>query len=307
MLSEIVGYVYIFLGFFGIFLNLLAAFLMFNNKTTNQNLTYLLMINLSIADAIVLLSIAFYAGLHCLLKIDIEIVDRIFGWIVAVGWYPGCMFFVGIAFARWVAITQPPRLHGRMRKRHILIFVLFCWFVSASFYSCMIFYPNTLFIWYNDYFSWGFDEESSFFGYYLQKQNTATNILFAVLQTLFNVKTIVWLRRTRNQALSISESKNRKREVKLFLQCLANGIAFVSAAVMYALFYAVSKYATSTHFLFMHFAWIFHHLVNPIIYFCFNKQLRQVLKDTLRKYGLLKKPSVLTVVSAISRTECTAN
>lgn len=281
MYADIVGYCYIIVGIWGVSSNLLVAYLMLCDKFMRQNATFIFMINLAVADAIVLLSIAFYAGIHCIVTDIDEIVDRIMAWIIAVGWYPGCIFFVIIAFSRWIAIHNHEKLKFYFTRKTITICIIVPWFFCSSFYTCFIFYPKTLFVWYPAYFSWGFDEDSSLFGYVLQKQNTTTNIIFALAQSYFNVRTIVWLRRTRRKMLTLHESKNQAREVKLFLQCFLTSCVFCIAAILYAVFYALKQYASPIHFLLMHAAWISHHLINPIIYLTMNAKLRQILYGKL--------------------------
>lgn len=277
MYAEIVGSCYIVFGFCGVFANFLIAYLMLSDKSMKRHATYIFMINLAVADATVLSSIAFYAGIHCIMPHINEIVDRIMAWIVAIGWYPGCIFFVIIAFSRWVAISKQEKLKVYFTKNIVAVCIIVPWLASSLFYTCFLFYPKTLFVWYPAYLSWGFDEDSSHFGYFLHKQNTMTNIIFALAQMYFNIRTIVWLRKTRREMLTLRESKNRAREVKLFVQCFLTSCIFCVAAVLYALFYALKGYASPFHFLMMHAAWILHHSVNPIIYFVMNAKLRRLL------------------------------
>lgn len=299
MLAEIVGWCYTIIGFVGIIANLLVAYLLLSQKTMRKNPTYIFMSNLALADAIVLIAIAFYAGIHSLMSITNDMLDRIMAYIVALGWYPGCIFFSYIAFTRWIAIARSENLKIYFTKKTMIMCTVVPWTVCSLFYLCFIFYPETLFIYFPTYFSWGFDEESSNFGYYLQKQNTSTNILFAGIEFYFNVKTLIYIRKTRKLILTLHETKNRSREIKLFAQCFITGCIFTSAAVMYAVFYAIQKYASSEHFLMMHAAWISHHLVNPVIYFVMNKSLREIF---LRKFGFCcgRKTKISDMTSFVS-------
>lgn len=301
MLSVIVGWSYISVGTVGILANILVTYLFLSDKTMRQNITYIFMTNLAIADTIVLSSIAFYAGIKSLVVINLEYLDRFMAWVVAVGWYPGCIFFSVIAFTRWVAIARPEKLNTYFSKKILTMCIIIPWTVCSLFYLCFIFYPETLFIWFPNYFSWGFDEDSSFFGYYLQKQNTSTNILFAGVEFYFNLKTLIFIRNTRQLIRSLHETKNRSREIKLFAQCFITGCVFTSAAVMYAVFYAVQKYANSEHFLMMHAAWVCHHLINPFIYFSLNSKLREVfLQKFFKCIGKKFIPNISTLnVSAV--------
>lgn len=298
MLPTVVGWFYVFLGTLGITANILVTFLFLSDRIMRRNVTYIFMINLAIADATVLSSNAFYAGVHCLVNINNETVDRIMAWIIAVGWYPGCLFFSIIAFTRWVALARPDKKLTYFTKKKLSMCIIVPWVVCSLFYLCFIFYPKTLFVWFPSYFTWGFDEESSYLGFYLQKQNTSTNILFALIEFYFNVKTLIYIRNTQKLIRNLCETTIRRREVKLFAQCFVTGCIFISAAIMYAVFYAIRKYAKPEHFLMMHIFWVMHHLINPFIYFSMNKRLREVFyrKICLKLYLLYNRKTNVTVI-----------
>lgn len=72
-----------------------------------RNPTYRLIINLSIADVLALSSLCLYAGMITFFDFSQDDgVERLFGFIVAVGWYANCVLFVLIAFSRWVTLCR---------------------------------------------------------------------------------------------------------------------------------------------------------------------------------------------------------
>lgn len=276
----IVGISYLLVGLFGIFTNLLCSYLITINKEF-RNASYVYIINLNIADAIVLLPIAVYLGLiEINSNFQCNLCDRIFHSFIQIGWWPSGCYFVLISFTRLVVLKYRHYNKVIFSKKFLIATSAIPWIVYSMVGLFSLMYPKITGIVYPDLFTWGINQQH-LCGITVAYYNVIHSMLCSLVNCCFNVISLIWIRRTRNRILSTHRSKSRKKEIKLFFQCLITSSFYVGACVMYTIVFRFAHLMLPVHFLITHCIWILHHCISPVIYFTLNVKLRNSLKILL--------------------------
>lgn len=270
---------YLIVGISGILLNAVAAALMMKDKEM-RNATYSYMIQQCLCDIIVLLSAATYTGFALLCPIlQNDTTMAIFGYSTGIGWYAGSYFMVLISYSRCVQLVWSHKLNVLFSKRMIFASIIGIYLCPTLFYlySTTIRRPLIFFV-SNSTYSWTYNVIDPL-GKTMAMVNITSNIFCAFLITVFNSKSLHWVRKTRMQIQTLESKENRRREVRLFFQCAITGTMYTLAVVVF--FIISSLQLGGEHvaaFVITHLGWMMVHLQNPLIYFAVNSRLRRRLR-----------------------------
>uniref|UniRef100_A0A915L1K9 G-protein coupled receptors family 1 profile domain-containing protein n=1 Tax=Romanomermis culicivorax TaxID=13658 RepID=A0A915L1K9_ROMCU len=278
-----VAILYLIVGIAGFTANTVVMYIKTKYKKHYSNITYVFMIQLAAADNFVLSANALCGSLLLFFpQLNFWPVQRIFGFFSLYGWYVGSLFLCFVAFSRYISITRNEKVAVYFSPKIKTILIIFPWALCFAYYSSFLWYPGVLLVkWEEDKVSWDFNSSESYFGYILGWQNVANSMTCIIVQIIFNCSTLYWLRKTRNTVLSVDQTKNRRRETKLFAQCFINCCLFAGAFLLFmSLNTALGGIDSLTLYLTMSLVWMMHHCANPVIYFMINKQLRIDFAET---------------------------
>lgn len=272
--SAAIGTVYTFMGIFGIFENGITAYFM-STDPQMKNPTYVYMVHLAIADLIILIPIALQAGLTTLWPMLARpAAIRIGAWLVAVGWYPGCLFMVLASFSRYVQLAMASRVPEIFSRRNLAVSISLSWVIPSALYTWFIYWQPLVFDYLQERYTWNFHMHVPF-ARALSHFNITINTVFAITITVFNLKSLRCVHNLRRQVQSFETSSNLKREIKLFAQCAITGAIYAGAIVYFYVVSALEDRLVWYWFLITHVLWASNHIQNPIIYFVLNTRLRQ--------------------------------
>uniref|UniRef100_A0A915KZ63 G-protein coupled receptors family 1 profile domain-containing protein n=1 Tax=Romanomermis culicivorax TaxID=13658 RepID=A0A915KZ63_ROMCU len=277
-------------GFAGLTCNWLVAYVKIVHRKQYNGVTYAFMSQLAIADGIVLFAVAFCASVFILwpdIQSDLIVIEQIFGFILNLGWFPGCFFIIIIAFSRFLALCKNDQMNTFFPKRVVKICTIVPWTAAILFFSSQLYYPRH---WFPDKLSWGIDIMGNgnlgkvfMFILMINDFSTLSMVVF------FNSQTLIWLYKKRKQVQNIDQTPMMKREIKLFLQCFISGCCFFGIIGPFTVLNLVTAGSQHSIFLYlgMDMMWIFHHTLNPYIYVILNRKLRSHIISllTCKMYG----------------------
>uniref|UniRef100_A0A915KJM9 Uncharacterized protein n=1 Tax=Romanomermis culicivorax TaxID=13658 RepID=A0A915KJM9_ROMCU len=265
---------YLIIGTIGFIVNTIVIYIKCHEKKHYSNITYSMMIQLATADNVALTANTWCGAVFIYApQLKCEPVERLFGFCSFFAWYSASYFLCFIAFTRFICITKREATSNQYFGRKMKFFmILMPWSICFAYYSSFLWWPDVpLARWYDNKVSWDFNVDESSFGRWLVYQNIVSNSLCVVVQVAFNGLTLKWLRKERNAILTLSQTKNRRRETKLFFQCFVNCCFFAGTFTM---FMSCNSLMTGEYgvapYLIMSFTWIMHHCANSIIYFLMN-------------------------------------
>uniref|UniRef100_A0A915IFZ1 G-protein coupled receptors family 1 profile domain-containing protein n=1 Tax=Romanomermis culicivorax TaxID=13658 RepID=A0A915IFZ1_ROMCU len=300
--------IYITLGAFGIGLNAMVVFIKCKLFVKHyNNVTYIFMINLAIADVLALMVIAMGSAGMLLLPQYLfrKTLNKIMGYSLAVGWYVGSYFLCLITLSRFVAVTKSEEMHVYFSDRNKKLAMIGPWIGCLVGYCLILFYPYHVIRFFPEKATWDFDVAPSVFVLILSYENAINNNLCVVFQVYFNARTLLWLRRTqKNMAINLDQRRNRNREVKLFVQCFISSCMYAATAISFAFLnvkippfkeHEIIDMRSLIWYFSMAVAWIFHHSTNSMIYFILNRRLRQDVVATF-----CRRATQVSVVGAAS-------
>lgn len=266
---------YILIGTIGITLNLLASILMATDKEMRQG-TYAYMIQLCVCDIIALFGLAFYTGFALIFPIlQTDIALALVSYFLAIGSFSGSCFMVLVSASRCVQLVWAHKSSVIFSKRVIAISVVSSYLVVAIAFSYNIFYRPLLFYLITTSGKWTFNMDTPV-GHGAATRNLGYCSMCACLITVFNVISLYGVRKMRRQIQSVETRENRKREVKLFLQCAITGNFCILSVILFFMmtFWELTSVASSVV---MHVVWVILHVQNPMVYFVINTRLRERL------------------------------
>lgn len=153
------------------------------------------------------------------------------------------------------------------------IFHTLSWVPGATACFCgMVIHDPSSFVCYPDYYSCGFDLETQI-GWTWHWIDFGISLSSCTLEMSFNIMSIVWVYQKRKQIETLAASENRRREIKLLIQCFIIGMFFTLCTFTFALD-NVLELNSVTAFLVTEFIWILNHCVNPLVYLSVNSRLR---------------------------------
>lgn len=291
-----IGVGYIIIGVIGVYINSMAAVLIAIDKEL-RHVTYTYMVQLCVCDILVLTFASIYTGFALIFRSLLDdTVNAICGYMTSIGWYGSSYATVLIALSRCVQLVWSHKIDVFFPKRLVLISIVALYVCPALFYIYnlpnrpLVFYVSTV------TYSWMFNTKDVY-GNALSIVNITSNLICAALVTGLNIRSLHWVRKTRQQIQSLENVENRKREVRLFIQCAITGTLFTFAVMV---FFVVSTLGLGGHnvimFVLTHVGWMMIHLENPLIYFAINGRLR---RRFLRLFRCSRSPdkSVATVAN----------
>lgn len=288
-----VGVAYIITGTVGLIANITCAILIAKNKEL-RNASYFYMINLCIADAILLLPIAIYLGIVVILNNNsCDYCERVFNLFLQISWYPGGCFFVLVSLTRFIMLKYSHLNKKIFTKRFMVVSISLPWLCFGALSSMNLFYSKTIGMTFPFLYTWGLNTDHTY-GEFMAWYNLSHDMLCSFINCCFNVGSILWIRNSRKQIQSMDTTNSRKREIKLFIQCFITSMFYVTVCVMYAIVFKVAQIMAPYHFMICHSLWILNHCVSPFIYFAFNPKLRETLK------GLVSSQTQTTTVATMS-------
>lgn len=150
------------------------------------------------------------------------------------------------------------------------------WIVLFAFYSiaAATAFPEATCYFTAPFYIWEFNLEI-LWGKYLFWHNFVFNFLCAAIDTAFNVVSLKWVHETRKTIISLTDKKNRRREIKLLIQCLIIGAVFAMTSIMFTIVYAAGYGGNQVVCVIQHYVWTMNHCINPMVYLSVNSRLRQ--------------------------------
>lgn len=271
-----IGIVYTAMGLFGIIENGITSYFIATDPHM-KNPTYYYIVQLGIADAIILIPITVQAGLTTLWPVLAHpVAIKIGAFLVAVGWYPGCLFMVLSSFSRYIQLSMATSVPRIFSRRNLALSISLSWIIPSALYTWFIYWDPILFGYFQERYTWGFHTHTPF-GNALSIFNITINSVFAITINIFNLKSLKCVHQLRKQVQSFETSGNMRREVKLFAQCAITGTIYTGAVIYYYVVNAIEHSLVWYWFLITHLLWASNHVQNPIIYFVLNTRLRRRL------------------------------
>lgn len=170
------------------------------------------------------------------------------------------------------------------------------WIIFTPFFFFSVFLSvDPILILYQSLFCWGFAVGTPN-GIILNWSNCAWNGVCSILEMAFNILSLRWVHKTRNQIQSISAADNRRREIMLLIQSFVVGFFFTMANILFSFFIGFEiTYPMAD--LVMQCVWMFNHCNNPIVYLTVNGKLRRAFLKfiTCGMYGKPKQIHTATI------------
>lgn len=170
-------------------------------------------------------------------------------------------------------------------------------------FGILCFYPQAMrkelhFI--PEYLTWSFDMSNTL-GEVMHWFNFVFCSLCAIVETTFNVLSLIGVHKMRKLIGDQVSSQNQRREAKLLIQCFIIGCFFVAAEVVFTIAYACG-WSTQGKLLFMQLVWTSNHCVNPIVYLIMNQKLRARFLDLITFGRWQKTTASVQSIEISSRT-----
>uniref|UniRef100_A0A915IQC0 G-protein coupled receptors family 1 profile domain-containing protein n=1 Tax=Romanomermis culicivorax TaxID=13658 RepID=A0A915IQC0_ROMCU len=275
MNDSLIAVIYLTIGLIGFIANLIVIYVKSTHKKTYSNITYTFMVQVSVADNFALSATSFCGSLFLTFpQFQCPILNRLFGFFALGAWYAASFFLCFVAFSRFVSITKPAKVDLYFAPKIKWAMIVGAWLFCGGYYSCLLWYPQLLFKWISEKVSWEFNvDQVSPFVTIVIWQNAVINTICMLTQIIFNAMTLRWLQKSRKTILTIDQKKNRRRETKLFVQCLVNSCLYSVTFLLFQSLNFLLEFGIENFALYfvMSLAWILHHSANPIIYFVINR------------------------------------
>jgi hypothetical protein len=240
-----------------------------------------------ICDAIVLNNIGTYTGLALIFPaLQHLIAYKIFVYFTAIAWYAGSWFTVLMMAARCVHLVCTHKSSVYFSKTMLIIYTVTLYLFPALIFIYIFFFYSPLVFGFNPQFcSWIF-VKGDWLADIIATVNTVGNFVCILLVTGFNVRSLYWVHKSRTQIESVAiqgASENRKREIKLVIQCVIIGVIYTVGTLFFCIVSSVRMTDSIGQYVATHFIWMFTHVQNPIIYIAFNKRLHERFLELTRK------------------------
>lgn len=152
--------------------------------------------------------------------------------------------------------------------------IILCWSMSNPFLPC------------TDYFTWCFNTEL-IFGQIMKTYNFFGDVIVGILLFMINVSSlVVYKKKVNHVQVHVNNSDSAKRrEKKLFIQCLASSAYYLFACCVFI--YVSINFLTvhmTIHPL-THVIWISLHMDSSVIYLIVNKGIKEHSTQTWKKFA----------------------
>lgn len=211
---------------------------------------------------------------------------------VAVGLVSERYFFVLLSLNRLFMLKYSHMEKRVFTKKMLYITSGLIWVGFGAFTSVNLFYPDLVAFFLEDFYTWNLNK-NHWYGRGISTFNLIHDLLCSFVNICFNAMSLAWVRKTMKQVQSVENAANRKREIKLFVQCLIDSSFYAGTCIGHTFIYFLAQYMEPYHFLIAHIFWIANHIVSPIIYIAYNPKLRAMIKFKITL------PSLATVSSNV--------
>lgn len=270
-----VGAIYVGLSIFGIFENLFTAILIATDSQL-RNPTYYYMVNLCLADIIVLFSVGLFQGL-LLLDTGVAMASMshpaITMWLLQVGVFETTVFMILISLSRCIKLKSPHANESQTNKLYLWLSIIGPWLVFPLVYGVLFYSEIVPYKFDVTKFNWKYDT-TKLVGKILEYASFGYAAVCILSVSIINVITLFYVHAARRKIQAFTDT-NLKAEVKLFIQCAVTaGITF-AVIIAYGVIIALQHNFNPLAPIIAHVGWLFAHIHSPIVYFALNSSLRQ--------------------------------